>query len=80
MRLGYDTASRTGEIAFEYGGGELYQRDDDNETTVRNRLEVYDRSTAPLIDYYSAKGLLREIDGDRPVDAVFAEVKSVLEG
>jgi len=61
-------------------GGELYQRDDDNESTVRNRLEVYDRSTAPLIDYYQAKGLLHEIDGDRSVDAVFAEVQAVLEG
>jgi adenylate kinase len=61
-------------------GGELYQRDDDNETTVRNRLEVYARSTAPLIEYYGAKGLLREIDGDRPVDEVFADVQSVLEG
>ena len=60
--------------------GELYQRDDDNETTVRNRLEVYARSTAPLIEYYGAKGLLREIDGDRPVDEVFADVQSVLEG
>jgi adenylate kinase len=61
-------------------GGELYQRDDDNEATVRNRLEVYARSTAPLIDYYGAKGLLHEIDGDRPVDAVFADVKVALEG
>lgn len=59
-------------------GGELYQRDDDNETTVRNRLDVYERSTAPLVDYYRAKGLLSEIDGDRPVDVVFADVESVL--
>jgi adenylate kinase len=61
-------------------GGELYQRDDDNETTVRNRLDVYERSTAPLIDYYGGKGVLHEIDGDRPVDAVFADVRAVLEG
>jgi len=61
-------------------GGELYQRDDDNEATVRNRLDVYERSTAPLIDYYRAKGLLHEIDGDRPVDDVFAEVQAALEG
>jgi adenylate kinase len=59
-------------------GGELYQRDDDNEATVRNRLDVYERSTAPLVDYYRAKGLLSEIDGDRPVDVVFADVESVL--
>jgi adenylate kinase len=61
-------------------GGEVYQRDDDNEQTVRNRLEVYDRSTAPLIDYYRSAGLLAEIDGDRPVGEVFADVKAVLEG
>lgn len=59
-------------------GGELYQRDDDNEATVRNRLDVYERSTAPLIDYYRAQGFLHEIDGDRPVDVVFGEVQSVL--
>jgi adenylate kinase len=59
-------------------GGELYQRDDDNESTVRNRLSVYERSTAPLIDYYAGKNLLHEIDGDRPVDTVFAEVRAAL--
>jgi adenylate kinase len=61
-------------------GGDLYQRDDDNETTVRNRLDVYERSTAPLIDYYGGKGVLHEIDGDRPVEVVWADVKSALEG
>ena len=58
---------------------DLYQRDDDNEATVRNRLEVYERSTAPLVDYYGSKGVLYEIDGDRPVEDVFADVRSVLE-
>lgn len=61
-------------------GGELYQRDDDTEATVRNRLAVYDRSTAPLVDYYRAKGILHEIDGDRPVDVVFADVRGIVEG
>jgi len=61
-------------------GGELYQRDDDNEATVRNRLDVYERSTAPLIDYYRGKGVLHEIDGDRPVDVVWADVRQALEG
>ncbi len=60
-------------------GGELYQRDDDNEATVRNRLEVYERSTAPLIEHYSSAGVLREIDGDRPVDVVWADVQAALE-
>ncbi len=61
-------------------GGELYQRDDDTEATVKNRLAVYDRSTAPLVTYYGDKGLLHEIDGDRPVAQVFADVRAVLEG
>lgn len=60
-------------------GGELYQRDDDNESTVRNRLKVYATSTAPLIDYYGGKGVLHTIDGDRPVAVCWADVKSVLE-
>ncbi len=61
-------------------GGEVYQRDDDNEATVRNRLDVYERSTAPLVDYYRAAGVLAQIDGDRPVDVVFEDVKAALEG
>jgi adenylate kinase len=44
-------------------GGELYQRDDDTETTVRNRLEVYRRQTEPLIDYYDQAGVVVRIDG-----------------
>lgn len=59
-------------------GGEMYQRDDDNETTVRNRLDVYAKSTSPLIDYYKGKGLLKSVDGDRPVDTVYVDVKAQL--
>ncbi len=58
--------------------GEMYQRDDDNEATVRNRLNVYETSTAPLIDYYKGKDLLVSVDGDRPVDVVYADVKGLL--
>ncbi|MCL2024888.1 MAG: adenylate kinase [Coriobacteriia bacterium] len=60
-------------------GGELYQRDDDNETTVRNRLEVYEAQTAPLIDYYAAKGILKRVDGDRDVEIVRGEVFDLLD-
>ena len=59
-------------------GGEMYQRDDDNETTVRNRLDVYAKRTSPLIDYYTGKGLLKSVDGDRPVDTVYVDVKALL--
>ena len=59
-------------------GGEMYQRDDDNEATVRNRLEVYEKSTSPLIDYYRGSELLVSIDGDRNPDDVYADVKEAL--
>ena len=59
-------------------GGEMYQRDDDNEATLRNRLDVYAKSTAPLIDYYRGCDLLASIDGDRDVKVVYADVKQAL--
>ena len=59
-------------------GGEMYQRDDDNETTVRNRLDVYQKSTSPLIDYYRGSELLVSIDGDRDPEVVYADVKEAL--
>lgn len=51
-------------------GSELYQRNDDQVETVTNRIQVYLNQTQPLIDYYRQKGLLLEIDGDQPIDAV----------
>ncbi|MFJ3665591.1 adenylate kinase [Streptomyces sp. NPDC090106] len=51
-------------------GGELYQRDDDSEATVRTRLEVYHTQTEPIIDYYKAQGLVVTIDSMGPVDEV----------
>ena len=59
-------------------GGELYQRDDDKPETVRKRLEVYWEQTSPLIDYYRAKGILAEINGDQPIDAVAAELRAAV--
>jgi adenylate kinase len=58
--------------------GEMYQRDDDKPRTVRNRLDVYAQSTAPLIEYYRGSDLLVEIDGDRPAEEVFADIKKAL--
>lgn len=51
-------------------GGELIHRDDDTEETVTKRLAVYTDQTAPLIDYYEDKGLLINVDGDKPVEEV----------
>jgi adenylate kinase len=59
-------------------GGELYQRDDDKPETVRKRLKVYWEQTSPLIDYYRRKGLLVEIDGDQPIDAVEADLRAAV--
>ena len=56
----------------------MYQRSDDNEQTVRNRLEVYERSTAPLIDYYRGSDLLVTVDGDRDVELVYNDIKQLL--
>jgi adenylate kinase len=51
-------------------GGELYQRDDDTAEAVRNRLEVYERQTAPVADHYRSEDVLVEIDGDQAANAV----------
>ncbi|ANE22932.1 MAG: adenylate kinase [Eggerthellaceae bacterium] len=58
--------------------GEMYQRDDDNETTVRNRLDVYEKSTAPLIDYYRGSDLLVAVDGDRDPNVVLDDIVAKL--
>lgn len=59
-------------------GGELYQRDDDQEETIQKRLEVYTQQTAPLIDYYSGKGILKTVNGTGNIDEIFANVVETL--
>ncbi|MBQ9058144.1 MAG: adenylate kinase [Atopobiaceae bacterium] len=59
-------------------GGEMHQRDDDKPETVQNRLDVYQSQTAPLVEYYRGQGILMEVDGDRPVDEVYVDVKNLL--
>ena len=59
-------------------GGEMYQRDDDKPETIQKRLDVYETQTSPLVEYYRGKGLLKSVDGDRPVDEVYADVKELL--
>ncbi len=58
--------------------GKLYIRDDDNEATVKSRLEVYANQTAALIDYYKEKGLLKNVMADGNIDDIFEGVKKVL--
>ncbi|MCG3085499.1 adenylate kinase [Anoxybacillus sp. LAT_35] len=61
-------------------GGELYQRADDNEATVANRLEVNMKQAQPLLDFYEAKGYLRNINGQQHIDQVFADICELLGG
>ncbi|MBU0705489.1 MAG: adenylate kinase [Chloroflexi bacterium] len=60
-------------------GGELYQRDDDKPETVRKRLQVYWEQTSPLIDYFRGQGVLVEIDGDQPIEAVQANLRAAVQ-
>jgi adenylate kinase len=59
-------------------GGEVYQRADDTVQAATKRLDDYDAVTSQLVPYYSAQGLLKKIDGNRPVDIVFADIMSAL--
>jgi len=59
-------------------GGELFQRDDDKEETIRRRLDVYEAQTAPLIDYYGKKGVLKSVMGVGSIDEIFNKVCAVL--
>lgn len=58
--------------------GELYQRADDKEETVKNRLEVYADQTKPLIDFYKQKGIIRNINGQQDINDVFEDIKKAL--
>jgi adenylate kinase len=87
---GRRTCSKTGAVlniyfsspaeleACKKAGGELLQRKDDNEETIGNRLKVYEAQTAPLIEYYTKRGLLTTIPATGEVDAVYARLKSAL--
>lgn len=59
-------------------GSEVVLRDDDKPETVQKRLSVYHEQTQPLIDYYSKQGILKSVDGTRPMEDVFAEIVGIL--
>ena len=88
---GRRTCSKTGKLLNIYfspqseidacleAGGELVQRADDTEETIVNRLNVYREQTEPLIEYYGSARLLRTVNGDGDVDAVYARLKETLQ-
>ena len=61
-------------------GEPLIQRADDTEETVKNRLDVYERQTAPLIDYYTEAGIIKNIDGDQDIQKVLEDIAIALGG
>lgn len=60
--------------------GELYQRSDDTEEKVGTRLDEYTNKTAPLLEYYDNKKILRQVNGEQDIDTVTAEISSLLRG
>jgi adenylate kinase len=87
---GRRTCSKTGKLLNIYfspqseidaciaAGGELIQRDDDNEATIRNRLQVYQAQTQPLVEYYRDRGLLKIVVAVGEIESVYASLKSSL--
>lgn len=87
---GRRTCSRTGKLLNIYfspqeeldavvaAGGELVQRKDDNEDTIRHRLTVYREQTQPVIEFYSKRGKLKTVDADADIDAVYERLKAAL--
>ncbi|WP_405232157.1 adenylate kinase [Lentisalinibacter salinarum] len=88
---GRRTCSATGKVLNIYfspqeeldacleAGGELLQRDDDNEETIANRLQVYREQTAPLVGYYRDRGLLKTVDAEGTVEVVYERLVSAVE-
>jgi adenylate kinase len=72
----FDPPKREG--VCDQDGSRLIQRDDDREETIRRRLDVYARQTAPLIDYYASAGLLRRFDGQRNPDEVHDHIRATV--
>ncbi len=76
----YHVSSLNGETKCARCGGELYQRKDDNPETVGARLAVYNEQTAPLIEYYTKKGIILNVTGtEAPAEVLFEDVKAVLD-
>ena len=74
----YHVSRLNGATTCEKCGAELIQRKDDSAETVLNRLEVYHTLTAPLVNYYTEKGLVRRVEGSGDMDAIFAKIMDAL--
>lgn len=74
----YHVSKLNGATTCAHCGAELIHRDDDQPETVLSRLRVYHEQTAPLIDFYKKKGLLKVVDGAQPMDACFEAVMAAL--
>jgi adenylate kinase len=87
---GRRTGSRTGKLLNVYfssqeeldectkSGGELIQREDDNEDTIGSRLDIYHNQTEPLIEFYRGRGKLKTVDADGAIDEVYGRLKEAL--
>ncbi len=76
----YHVSRLNGDTRCAACGDSLIQRDDDKAETVFNRLTVYHRQTAPLVDFYRARGKLRVIQGDGDMDTIFASIMDIVRG
>jgi adenylate kinase len=76
FHVAFDPPKREG--VCDECGGELYQRDDDSEATMRKRLDVYDRQTAPLIAYYEKESLLRTVRGTGSIEDIQKKIMEVI--
>jgi len=73
----YNPPRQTGKCDFD--GSQLYQREDDRSETVKRRIRVYIEQTQPLIDYYSQRGVLVEVDGKKPIEQVTADLLEAIQ-
>lgn len=74
----YHVSRLNGKTTCDACGEELVQRDDDRAETVLNRLNVYHEQTAPLVDFYTSRGLLRRIDGAQDMDVIYHAILETL--
>jgi adenylate kinase len=79
-RCGFTTTANGGSGTCTRCGGELVPRSDDNADVVRERLQVYERQTSPLVDYYRSRPNFRVVNGNQPPEAVAAELRRSIDG